>query len=87
MPGKEVKDITLKDYLDDLKLLYSSISLNESNIEKSIKTRDALEYIRGLGRSKPEALLSDKLLKPIMNAAGITYFPEGKEHLVGESRW
>ncbi|MGC8618876.1 MAG: hypothetical protein ACP5UZ_09155, partial [Thermoplasmata archaeon] len=64
MPGKEAKDTTLKDYLDDLELLYSSISLNESNIENSIKTKDALEYIRGLRRSKPEALLSDKLLKP-----------------------
>ena len=75
MAGKKAKDCTLKDYLE---LLYISISHDEADVESSFTTEDVQEYVKGLGRSKPEALLSDKLLKPIMREAGITNFPEGR---------
>ena len=78
MAGKKARDTTLKDYLDDLEILYTSISPDDEAIESSLTTKDAQEYVKGLGRSKPEALLSDKLLKPIMRDAGITNFPEGR---------
>jgi hypothetical protein len=76
--GKNARDTTLKDYLYDLEILYTSISPDDAGIESSLTTEDAQEYFKGLGRSKPEALLSDKLLKPIMRDAGITNFPEGR---------
>jgi hypothetical protein len=76
--GKKAKDTNLNDYLGDLERLYTSISQVEADVESSLTTEDAQEYVRGLGRSKPEALLSDKLLKPIMREAGITNFPEGR---------
>jgi hypothetical protein len=76
--GKKARDTTLKDYLDDLELLYASIKPDEFDAESTLVTEDAQEYVKGLGRSKPEALLSDKLLKPIMREAGITNFPEGR---------
>ena len=78
MAGKKARDTTLKDYLDDLELLYASIKPDEFDAESTLVTEDAQEYVKGLGRSKPEALLSDKLLKPIMREAGITNFPEGR---------
>ncbi len=68
----------LKDYLDDLELLYTPFHHGNSNLVSVFKTKDAKEYVMALGRSKPETLLSDKLLKPIMRDAEIENFPEGR---------
>ena len=68
----------LKDYLDDLELLYTRLRSGNTNLVSKFKTRDAEEYVMGLGRSKPETLLSDKMLKPIMRDSEIKNLPEGR---------
>ncbi|MEM3192671.1 MAG: hypothetical protein QW292_11435, partial [Candidatus Parvarchaeota archaeon] len=66
----------LEDYLNDLKILYNDIK--DTVILDNLKTKNAKDYVRGLAISKPEALASDKLLKPIMMEIGIENFPEGR---------
>ena len=78
MADERSRVVGLKDYLDDLELLYTRLHSRNTNLASPFKTRDAEEYVMGLGRSKPETLLSDKLLKPIMREAEIANFPEGR---------
>ncbi|MEM0136045.1 MAG: DNA methyltransferase, partial [Thermoplasmatales archaeon] len=66
----------LEDYLNDLKIFYNDIK--DTVILDNLKTKNAKDYVRGLAISKPEALASDKLLKPIMMEIGIENFPEGR---------
>lgn len=78
MADERSKIVGLSDYLDDLELLYAPLRHGNSSLAIPFKTKDAEEYVTGLGRSKPETLLSDKLLKPIMRDAEIANFPEGR---------
>jgi hypothetical protein len=75
---KRSKVVGLSNYLDDLELLYTHLRSRNTNLVSAFKTKDAEEYVMGLGRSKPETLLSDKMLKPIMRDAEIKNFPEGR---------
>lgn len=68
----------LERYLDDLSKLSSNIDPDDKKICDSLIETDSKEYVRGIKGSKPETLLSDKLLKPIIKLAGISNFPEAR---------
>jgi len=69
---------SLNDYLEDLNILYHDIDLEDPSFIVSLRTKEAKDYVKGLRISKPEAIASDKLLKPIMAEIGIDNFPEGR---------
>ncbi|MEM0136748.1 MAG: hypothetical protein QXU18_16225 [Thermoplasmatales archaeon] len=71
----------LKKYLDDLAKLSINIDPKDLNLLDSLSETDSKEYVKWIKNSKPETLLSDKLLKPIIKLSGVSNFPEAR---VGE---
>ncbi len=70
--------IALSKYLEDLSKLLTNIDPDDKNLYDSLIEFDSKEYLRGIKNSKPETILSDKLLKPIIKLAGISNFPEAR---------
>ena len=68
----------LAKYLDDLNRLSTNIDPDDKNLYDSLLEMDSKEYLKGIKNSKPETILSDKLLKPIIKLAGIYNFPEAR---------
>jgi hypothetical protein len=68
----------IRSYLEDISKLCREIDFEDLNFSSTLENDDAREYVRGLRVSKPEALLSDKLFKPIIKYTELTNFPEGR---------
>ena len=68
----------LAKYIGDLSKLSTNIDPDDKNLYDSLYETDSKEYVRGIKTSKPETILSDKLLKPIIKLAGISNFPEAR---------
>ncbi len=62
IPDEIINGPWLKDYLDDLELLYTPIGHDEADIESTFKTEDAMEYIKGLGNKEAIGKLPNRLI-------------------------
>lgn len=68
----------LSKLLDDLETLYKNVQLGSATLTVEEESKYIIDYLKSLVLSKPEAAASEKLLKPIMQEAGIENFPEGR---------
>lgn len=68
-----------EDFLMDLETLKQDLDSESSrDAIRTLKYETSKEYIMGLRISKPETLLSDKFLKPLMASLELVNFPEGR---------
>ncbi len=68
----------LAKLLDDLETLYKNVKLGNTTLIGDEESKYVMDYLKSLVLSKPESAASEKLLKPIMQEAGIENFPEGR---------
>lgn len=74
----EISNKQLAKLLDDLETLYKNVKLGNTTLTGDEESKYVMDYLKSLVISKPEAAASEKLLKPIMQEAGIENFPEGR---------
>lgn len=74
----EISNKQLAKLLDDLETLYKNVKLGNTTLSMEEESKYVTDYLKSLVLSKPESAASEKLLKPIMQEAGIENFPEGR---------
>ena len=74
----ELSNKQLAVLLDDLETMYKNVKLGSTTLSMEEESKYVTDYLKSLILSKPESAASEKLLKPIMQEAGIENFPEGR---------
>ncbi|MCL4447057.1 MAG: N-6 DNA methylase [Candidatus Thermoplasmatota archaeon] len=74
----EIQNKQLAKLLDNLETLYKNVKLGNTTLTMQEESSYVMDYLKALVLSKPESAASEKLLKPIMQVAGIENFPEGR---------
>ncbi len=82
-----MKDETkIRKLIEDLKILWKLERGKIDDFKSKVKLKESKEYLEGLPYAKPESILSDKLMRPLLDALELKSFseihPPG-----GESGW